>query len=775
MAIYNFYFESGSRAYVLHLSNRQSMPPIMILRENTNAKDELLYLEKSVTLISYTGKVEDKVVLLSRIKAKENNIDFFYEDKESEKETQFEQEDSRVSILQNQSHIKLLDPANNKSDLDLYHIHIHYKDYDGSIKIACAPAAQTYDIVLDFGSEASQMLIHRNDSGVPTQPIDLFKGCAKHFYGIKSINPNEYDQQDNNPQLFRSIFFAKNISNKRNSQFSIANVVSKPSEDDKLISFISKRDENNKGKRIPNVKISYLVDLHPVGLNMRILYRGMVMRFIHEALCHIAEEESYNITKTFAVRLTLLVPNVMCQNDVSDFVKSIQEYVNDGLFLKDIPTNLNIAIIEVRTCSESDASLLNWINKEKHIKPGRYLIIDIGKGTTDFSVVNVKSATQAESIFRAGFIGAGNVLSYAILDNYVTHIAGVLSKNRKLLMEKLMRTEPAMLYRLEQAIENIKREKNISKDGVQSLRISDVDSIQVETIIERIERNLPLPDDYNIISDMINRIVVKEIAGRVKNLKFDYVVLSGRAFLYDPLYKEVSEDLKTIFPNIQIHYSPEEVKKGCLYGPLTPIEISKFSNMVGEPQSVNMTTVKETLDDVDARVESLKSKSIQEDSVKRNNIIKSIVNSIAKSFEHIFPDDDTSGSSVSESFVKAVKNPQAVKEQNIPKENNVPTYSINDIMKIGVPIKYYGPNTRFYISGNSYILSNNNSPNVDSDYYIYFDGEDFYLRTNDSCWPLRKDITQSKSSEFLFESLFPYSVQFLGNNADIPISKAVRR
>ena len=774
MAIYNFYFESGARAYVLHLSAENKNPATKVLRENTNAQDELIMLQKNVSLVSYTGKKDDKQIALTRIVANDTDIHFYYEEGNGDGTLiPSENNQTKLTILQSANNVILLDPSNNKDNLDVYTVNIHYKEYSGLVQVVCAPNSQTYDVVLDFGSEASQMMIYRNDFGTQPQPVELFKGCARHFYNITSIRPNEYDQQDDDTRLFRSVFFAPSKENYSSSLKTFdyeKEIVAKPSENDHLISFISRRDKKEFGKRIPNVKISYLTDVNPNGVNMKTLHRGMVMRFFYEALYHIAEDiESKQ--KQLAVRLTLLLPNVMCQNEVSDFVRSIQKYVDSKEFLNQIPSEMNLSIIEVRTCSESDASLLNWINKkEGKLEAGRYLIIDIGKGTTDFSVVNVKSAAQAESIFRTGFVGAGNVLSYAILDNYVTHLAGVLSRDRKKIMEKLMKAEPAMLYRLEQAIENIKRESSYTNTLAQLSRISDIDNISVETIIERIESAGPIGDDFNIISDIINRLVVKEIVGRVKNLKFDHVVLSGRAFLYELLYNEVYEDIKTIFPNVKIYYSKDEAKKGCLYGPITPIEISKFSNMVGEPQTINIASLVGTSIDVDARVESLKSRNIQNDPEKRKSIISSIVESISKTFEHIFPDDE-----ISESFVKLVNNPSTAQDNKDNRKEAETVCSTNDIMKHGVAIRCFGPNTRFYISGNSYILSNNHVPELDQEYYIYFDGDDFYLRSDKTCWPLHKDITTSKTSDLLFESLFPYSLQLLGNDVEIPISKAVRR
>lgn len=786
MTKYNFYFESGSQAYIMHLSDSSDSKSIQVLRENTNARDELLRLQKELTIISYNNSKEDISVRMTHIELNNHEAIVFYEDNNATEKFQEKGTSPALFINEMPKCVSILNSANNGTALEKYSVIVRYRNFSGKVEIVCSPLRQIYDVVLDFGSEASQMLIQRRDSSVLCEPIELFKGCAKHFYDIPENDIDEavkkdiyeYDQQDEDIKLFRSVFFlGKN--KKYPTSGDVNSIISRPSPNDRLISFISRRDKNETGQRVPNVKISYLTDINPSGLNMEDLHRGMVMRFIHEALCTISDKEYNSSTKEFSLRVTLLVPNVMCQNDVSAFVQFVQESVQNPVFLKQVPQTLKLAIVEIRTCSESDASLLNWINKQPSISPGRYLIIDIGKGTTDFSVVKVINAGQAESIFRAGFVGAGNVLSYAILDNYLTHLVGPIRKKRKEFILKLLSAEPARLYQLEQAIEAVKR-REIKKPSstTPSMRLSDTDSLQVETLIERIESDIDVPDDFNIISDIIYKIVVKEIAGRIKNIEFDHVVLSGRAFKYKPLYDEICKDFKAIFPNVKIHYDASDAKKGCLYGPLTPIEVSKFSNMVGEPKSVDISIRPQASFDIDERVEALKKREVRDNPDKRRNMLNNIAELASKGWRYIFPDDEdedgnNSGESMADSLIQLTKKPESTVKKNEKPESQKRKYSVTDIMSKGIPIPYYGANTRIYISANSYIPQNSSPLNPHAQYTIYFDGEDFYLRSAESCHPLRKDTTLTSSSPLLFESLFPYSIQLLGRQIEIPIPKAI--
>lgn len=772
MAIYNLYFESGSQAYVMHMSDDGSTKPIRILRENTDAKDELVRLLLDGMLISHDNINEDRHVHLSRIEVNTKTVKIYYEDGAYTVDYAEKLISPSLSVQKRQSIVSIYDSPDNGCLIGDYEMVLIYGSFMGVVKIVCSPTNLIYDVVLDFGSEASQMLISRRDSTSKIEPIKLFNGCARHFYGVKedSLKNNDYDQQDEDPRLFRSIFYTKTQQGRIQGD-----ILSHPSPNDQFISFISRREDEKKGRRIPNVKISYLADVHSDGLDMRELHRGMIIRFLYEALYQIADIEANNLCKTFAVRVTLLVPNVMSQNDVSSMLDFIQGSVVLPTFHEQLPTDLKLSMIEIRTCSESDASLLSWINSQEKIEPGRYLIIDVGKGTTDFSVVKVKDAKTAESIYRDGFVGAGNVLSYAILDNYITHMSSSLRRTRSALMSKLLKSEPARLYELEQAIEGIKRSEEKSTKDIPHIRIDDIGSIQVETILDKISSVGVLPDTFNIVSDMINKVVVREIAGRIKKLKFDHVVLSGRAFLYKPLFSEVCSDIQSLFPNVQIHYEKEEAKKGCLYGPLTPIHLSKYSNMVGIPQFVNISTVPNEPKDIEERLEYLKKKNVRNDKVEKTNILTSIVNSLSEKFkmlEGLFPDDDE------EALSESARHYIFDNTNNIDpdrEEDQIEEYDNNiiEIMSSGVPVKNYGANTRIYISGNSYIPSNDGQLDPNTQYSIYFDGKDFYLRSSETCWPLRKDKTLANQSPLLFESLFPYSLQLLDKNTSIPIPKAL--
>ena len=137
-------------------------------------------------------------------------------------------------------------------------------------------------------------------------------------------------------------------------------------------------------------------------------------------------------------------------------------------------------------------------------------------------------------------------------------------------------------------------------------------------------------------------------------------------------------------------------------------------------------------------------------------------------------EDDSKNEDLADSFVQLTKKPQStVKKEEEKSVENESRYDVTDIMSKGIPIPYYGANTRIYISGNSYVPQDGTPLDSNVRYSIYFDGDQFYLRSKESCRPLRKDTTLTSSSPLLFESLFPYSIQLLGPQVEIPVPKAL--
>lgn len=213
MTIYHLYFESDERACNLRMSDDPSgRIPIKILLTNSFSGAELLKLKPNdIKLVSYHGTDEDKKVYLQRYQAEGNRLDIYLSDERNEK-IMF-QKAGQFRFVKDKGFLEIHNTGSTVPES--FTIIFHYaENILGEILLTCMPIDQIYDMVLDFGSEASQMLITQ---GGTNEPSELFNNCARHFYNIDpdKIEARTYHQQEDDSNLFRSIFFSRERKEKR--------------------------------------------------------------------------------------------------------------------------------------------------------------------------------------------------------------------------------------------------------------------------------------------------------------------------------------------------------------------------------------------------------------------------------------------------------------------------------------------------------------------------------------------------------------------------------
>jgi len=342
-------------------------------------------------------------------------------------------------------------------------------------KLSIAPYDSIRDIVLDFGSEASQMAIF--DDGMDINDICRIFPQMKELIGQLETLPERgtspetnkssvgeekkqegkaYLQQDNHTDyLYRSIFFTnphataglspvpdfdaeKSKANKANLYTLTTEMEAQNLQDDGYI-------------QMPNVKISGfggikepLIAGKPLSkFSDSFFYRATINRFVLNGLLN---------ADTECVRLYVLMPNVYSHFDVCNRLRMLRKDIKEmigqtesgntgkkgGTEAEDtkrenLKQRLNVRAVELIVVSESDASLLGALDiltdvNNKKFLPGCYLLIDAGKGTTDFSIVEYMEEPEVKlvSMYRSGIIGAGNALTYAhlfaLLHDYMAQV-----------------------------------------------------------------------------------------------------------------------------------------------------------------------------------------------------------------------------------------------------------------------------------------------------------------------------------------------------------------
>lgn len=750
--IYHLYFKSGERAYNLKLyeESEKGKTYETQLFANNRGGVELLRLEyKHLKLVSHQNSQKDKKAYIESFTNNGYQLDIYL----AEKERAPKYPESDLFAFEKENDFLLI--KNQGSDeAETFTIVFHYqegnKNFTGKITVDCIPDDDIYDAVLDFGSEASQMMISKEST---LQKCELFNGCARHFYGLDpaKIADRTYDQQeDGDDELFRSVYFLPRQMN--DTQDVSQAVVATPGEDDPLLEFITKRDDPDKGQRLPNIKISYLSGEHPDNVNPNDLHQGIVMRFIHEAVMEVMEKRRGRLGKC-GIRLYLLVPNVMEQGQLSDFLKDIRKHTDAPEFRQLLPEAMKDVVFDIHSYSESDASFVSWLD---NVEPGNYLIIDVGKGTTDFSIIKVENGQNAISIYRSGFVGAGNALTYAIFVNYVVSMGGI-TKAKDIIKKVLYKAEDAELYRLENILESYKKKENpvIKKDS--ELKIEE--KMEVGTIIDRIKERGDIGDDYQIIQSTINHII-RKIVVNVKETQFKKVILSGRAFKYQPFQKATISILEKTYQmegNV-IALDDEQLKKGCLFGPLKSIQISKQSDMIGIPIAVDRAKRKDEKAQLEKYFDDVLTKVVSHrDIAPKENGKPSWMEWSKKIWWSI---RDTLSTNIGES---ATQERRGSKTVNLKADND----DIRSIMRGELSIGKCDENTHFYIADDEYETDNHQILNKDSKYNLFFDGNDFWVKDKKNSIRLKPCI-QVLNNDMLYESLFPYPYRILDENYEIP-------
>ena len=748
---YNLYFEANKQAHIARLEEHEGTC-VQYLTINTASRDELLTIDKSLMLVSSTCVDDDKKVFVAEVAIDNNSISILLDEKKPANDVFNSSE--IVRIRNNKKTITSENATDNQNAYSVFDIVVKYHKYSGKIRVHCMPSDDLYDVVLDFGSEASQMLIRHNADGAGANPHQLFAYMLRHYWqAVVGGNRRVYDQQDDNPELFRSIFFKK-----ENASMDNHFEMQEPNNQDSFVNFITRRNRNS-GERIPNVKISFLTGQQIEGADRTRLHVGIIMRFLHEALKRISElqkEAMRGIEVNTAIRFTILLPNVMPQSNVSSLIHKLHELANTPEFLNKFSDCITVPYIQVACCSESDASFLERMNVIGLAPGDRCLTIDIGKGTTDFSITKKIDANKATSLFRSGFVGAGNAVSYAIFDNCIEQMVG--KSKKKEVIKKVLDAEPALLFDLDNAIEEIKH--NWGKSSTKSPLAEISPNASVEVVLDKIRMAKGISDTTGSITKMAEGIT-ENILKRLPDVKINKIVISGRAFRFNELKEVLEKKLAEKFRGVDCVYNDQSAKSGCLLGASSTIKLSLSSSMVGMPfildaSKLDLSNPKEFLKEIAESANTDKSVTTTINSVASNKKLDSIArvaNSMVSLVSEWFKNDDEGYSRGGASAPKSTANSMDEVRELMSQGKEYSKINSNSLISIS---------GRYYVPADQYTIDDSHRP-----YQIYFDGEEFYLRHKEGSHKLVAAAMQGDQN-LCFESQFPYSRSIYNDDSNIP-------
>lgn len=458
------------------------------------------------------------------------------------------------------------------------------------------------DVVLDFGSEASQMAIFpRGETMTIKHIVNLFDEIKNHRY------PNEenkaFVQYADDNKLFRSIFYIKKeIPNAENKAYDNPyKLLTASNDDDKLFVAFAKYDEVQKDEFKKNYFISPNVKLSTYGgielpkikhtynntteyieiteFNDRLFYRSNILLFLLHALNKVANSFTWK-NATF-ISFKVLMPNVYDQQEIARTLELLQDDIQSAL---DSGNYSRIKGFELTAVSESDASLLGVFcllnSMGERPKAGNYLILDAGKGTLDFSLLKIEDNNDIrtyKNIWRSGIIGAGNSLTYGYLlamlrqfleETCINLPASTDQRMKEFLWRNILGCgnddeqvtgagDMANLANMMNSIEKYKKSKFYKKGNKNIQKATetadDWSRLQITTFTKWIEKAIinkrPLAYYAEYVEAIIQSLtneVLESIQGMQKGHTndIDFVVFAGRAFKMEDFKNMMMKKLK---------------------------------------------------------------------------------------------------------------------------------------------------------------------------------------------------------------------------------------
>jgi|GEM_PF-2589041 len=444
----------------------------------------------------------------------------------------------------------------------------------GFLTIHVAEPSQILRAGLDFGSEASQIRFARGDQS-EAMPFDLLEAIRDLYFPDRVAERETFVQDEADKRHFyRSVFFANKIYG--------------GSPDD--LDLVTPRDqaEEEGGEflqthhKIPNLKLLGLEE----DLGADIIFEGedgqknsllALRENIYDSLVErmvISFLERCDEVRGRCLRFTILVPNIYDLGRVAQTRSLVSRIVGSAECMRGAS---GAGGFEIDVISESDASFLGYAAMGNvDFKTDSYtIVIDCGKGTTDFSVILTNADASMRSVYRNGFAGAGNLISFAFYETLVGFVESLAEacresnsdrhkSIRRFIDEQLKSEASSFRY---QAYEHVERWKkaygtgvtqspddvraqwmgvkegaytfeNVFDEGTQSLVATRLKNLlaKVQTVHDwdgHIRRATEL------IADTTRKRLEWVIRKMNRKHSFGGILFTGRAFLFAPLASQM--------------------------------------------------------------------------------------------------------------------------------------------------------------------------------------------------------------------------------------------
>jgi hypothetical protein len=502
------------------------------------------------------------------------------------------------------------------------------KEFAYAFKIHLCTKENLIEAAMDFGSEASQIYVNNDKCN-----LNLISSFEK-FHSFSSWKwetdkttgkvQKKYWQGEPDDDLYKSIFFI-------NSNPDITEIVDEPNKNSDKTFIQTLIPENYEPEKyncltiLPNLKLVELLQgstwkgeikfpyknpfddtSNTLRLSSPIAKNGILRMVLNNFLhCLLKDKSNTDATKKRYLRLLLLMPNVYYQQKVYSIIKNLYE---DFEKIRTFPNTCQQYLgIEIQMLSESDAAFMgakidsgnsdNMI--QKCVDNGFFLIVDAGKGTTDFSILRQQGLKRSvfDSLYRNGIPASGHFITYAFYEA----IKDFLNSNGISLKELVEKAERATLLGFMAALEQFKINYNNYK-CIDVKVITDKTSLNnlggvTNFLLQLLNAKEHIPNVQDKVTNKIGQLV-KEIEDAIqKGIKqtpdfeqFEQVLLTGRGLQFEPFRQQLQEMLiknRWIKSKDDIHSfkDSKKAKTICLEGAFETqkIEINNNSELIGRP------------------------------------------------------------------------------------------------------------------------------------------------------------------------------------------------
>jgi hypothetical protein len=482
-------------------------------------------------------------------------------------------------------------------------VHDEIETYSGKFQFTMVRAQQCHRVVIDFGSESSQIGYKNCGPQAAVVPYDILENI------ISQLNNNDrgknwrredfLNNEAGQPSLYRSFYAVKKrISRKEREGFPFN--FTNGFFDDEIRLFVTRQEVGamdasfrDNYEIIPNLKLGIEKSLqlvcdnrtedYSIRTHKKELVSAILLRLLRLMISTKPDFQKGGLI------VTLLVPNIYTQHDVFEMLNELR--ARTASLLDSLAIDAGKLYIEYETISESDAAFMGY--QQTHSSDIRMangdmaLVIDCGKGTTDISIVLSDDNENYSSFFRTGFAGAGNVLSYGFAEDFLTLVLRAIPGGNELSVKDFISKHildqnlTIDVLNFVQLIENQKRKYQ----HLQPLSISSFSSLAEQsqstertigslykdqsTLLQYADailrdRNVRWDDEVTgLISKATDCLVhcivasIKDVITRDIKKRIKVVMLSGRAFYFNDLKVKLETKLRSLLDeNTTVHTVP---------------------------------------------------------------------------------------------------------------------------------------------------------------------------------------------------------------------------